>query len=198
MRIILGLGNPGPRYVRTRHNAGFLALERLATAAHAKLRPAGGREGPMDLAEVHAFGEDLVLARPMTYMNESGRAAAALAERHAASPGDFLVLYDDVALPLGRLRLRPGGSSGGHKGMESVIERLGSQDIPRLRLGILGATAGQAPEDLPAYVLEEFAPEEWPVVEQMLDRSREAVAEALRRGVEIAASRFNRWESPPE
>ena len=196
MRIILGLGNPGSRYARTRHNAGFLAVERFAGEIGVRLRPPATPSPPMEIAQARAFGEDLVLARPLTFMNCSGDAAKALASRHGGAPGEFLVLYDDIALPLGRLRLRIRGSAGGHKGMESVIEHLGTSEIPRLRLGILGSGAGVAPEVLADYVLEEFASDEWPVVEQMLNRSMEALATALSRGVEIAASLFNRSENP--
>ena len=202
----MGLGNPGPRYARTRHNAGFLALERLAGTLGVRLRPSPFPAPPLETGQAEAFGEELLLARPLTWMNRSGDAARALAERHGGAAGDFLVLYDDVALPLGRIRLRSRGSSGGHRGMESVIGALGTPEVPRLRLGILGvggaggvgegAGAGSGVEDLADYVLEEFASDEWPVVEQMLDRSVEALETAIRRGVDAAASLFNRAESP--
>ena len=190
MRIILGLGNPGLRYALSRHNVGFLAVDRLASEIGARFRAVEER---LEVAQAKAFGEELILAKPLTYMNWSGKAAAELAVRHSVPPQEFVVVYDDIALPLGRLRLRARGSAGGHRGMQSVVEHLQTREIPRLRLGILGKGERR---DLAEYVLQAFDPDEWPVVEKMLERSVEALALAVSRGVPVAASKFNRMEAP--
>lgn len=190
MRIILGLGNPGLRYALSRHNVGFLAVDRLASEIGARFRVVEER---LEVAQAKAFGEELILAKPLTYMNWSGKAAAELAVRHSVPPQEFMVVYDDIALPLGRLRLRARGSAGGHRGMQSVVEHLQTREIPRLRLGILGKGERR---DLAEYVLQAFDPDEWPVVEMMLERSVEALALAVSRGVPVAASKFNRMEAP--
>jgi len=190
LRIILGLGNPGLRYALSRHNVGFLAVDRLASEIGARFRVVEER---LEVAQAKAFGEELILAKPLTYMNWSGKAAAELAVRHSVPPQEFMVVYDDIALPLGRLRLRARGSAGGHRGMQSVVEHLQTREIPRLRLGILGKGERR---DLAEYVLQAFDPDEWPVVEMMLERSVEALALAVSRGVPVAASKFNRMEAP--
>jgi len=190
LRIILGLGNPGLRYALSRHNVGFLAVDRLASEIGARFRVVEER---LEVAQAKAFGEELILAKPLTYMNWSGKAAAELAVRHSVPPQEFVVVYDDIALPLGRLRLRARGSAGGQRGMQSVVEHLQTREIPRLRLGILGKGERR---DLAEYVLQAFDPDEWPVVEKMLERSVEALALAVSRGVPVAASKFNRMEAP--
>jgi len=190
LRIILGLGNPGLRYALSRHNVGFLAVDRLASEIGARFRVIEER---LEVAQAKAFGEELILAKPLTYMNWSGKAAAELAVRHSVPPQEFMVVYDDIALPLGRLRLRARGSAGGQRGMQSVVEHLQTREIPRLRLGILGKGERR---DLAEYVLQAFDPDEWPVVEKMLERSVEALALAVSRGVPVAASKFNRMEAP--
>ena len=146
-----------------------------------------------DVARGEALGEVVLLGLPRTYMNRSGEAARELVGRHGADPADVIVVYDDVALPLGRIRLRARGSSGSHKGMQSVIAHLGTREIPRLRLGIGGA--GERPE-LADYVLDEFDADERPVVERMLERGVEALLVVLNEGLARAASRFNRMEAP--
>ena len=129
LRLILGLGNPGERYRDTRHNVGFRVVEELARRRGVRLRTA-------ECASLVGEGPELVLAQPQTYMNRSGYAARCLLERRGLAPQDLLIVFDDVHLPLGRLRLRPSGSPGGHRGMESVLENLRSAEVPRLRLGV--------------------------------------------------------------
>lgn len=137
-------------------------------------------------------GDTLVLAQPHTYMNRSGYAARCLVERYGFDPGDMLVVYDEVALPLGRLRLRPGGSPAGHRGLESVIHELRSDEIPRLRLGIAAdGDDAEPPADLAEYVLEPFAAEEEEAVGEMVSRAAAACQAWLDDGVETAMNRFN-------
>jgi PTH1 family peptidyl-tRNA hydrolase len=144
-----------------------------------------------------AVGEGLIVALPQTFMNRSGYAARCLAERHGVEPSGVLVVYDDVALPLGRLRLRGRGSAGGHRGMESVIENLQSAEVPRLRLGIAPAGGFAAETDLAEWVLEPFTAAETPAVEAMLTRATEAAGCWLDEGTEAAMNRFNREDLSP-
>ena len=184
--IILGLGNPGGRYEHTRHNAGRLALERLARAAGLKLSRGDGR---FQAARWERPAGAVFLARPTTYMNESGAAAERLAELTGLGPERFLVLVDDIELPLGRLRLRGKGSSGGHRGLDSLIACLHSDGFARLRLGI-GKPAGDAAQ----YVLDEFGPQEEEALERMLEAAAGAVCRFLDQGLEPAMSSVN---APP-
>lgn len=178
LRLVVGLGNPGPKYARTRHNAGFRLLDSLG-------------EGPwrdfQGLGRV-ARREALLLAQPLTYMNESGRFVESLARFHKLRPDELLVCFDDVALPLGRLRLRPAGSSGGQKGMQSIIECLGTSEIPRLRLGVGPQPPGVDSTD---FVLGRFTREEEAALEEVLARGREAVLMAASLGLEPAMNRCN-------
>jgi len=130
----------------------------------------------------------LRLAKPLTYMNRSGYSARCLVERHAFEPGDLLVVYDEVALPLGRLRLRPGGSPAGHRGLESVIGELRSAEVPRLRLGI---AAEEMPEELIDYVLSPFGGDEEATVDDMVERAADACEAWYEEGIEAAMNRFN-------
>jgi len=183
LRLILGLGNPGERYAETRHNLGFRVVEELARRRG--LRLVDGACGSR-MAE----GPGLILAAPQTYMNRSGYAARCFAEHRGVAPQDLLVVYDDVALPLGRLRLRPSGSPGGHRGMESILENLGSAEVPRLRLGIapVEEPVGEALEE---YVLATFSPSELETVQSMVVRAADAVECWLADGPQVAMNRFN-------
>lgn len=181
-RLILGLGNPGERYSDTRHNVGFLVVEELARRRGVRL----------DRRECNSFlgGEDILLAQPQTYMNRSGWAARCLVETHGLDPSGVLVVYDEVALPLGKLRLRKSGSPGGHRGLESVIENLRTDQVPRLRLGI---SPGEPPrgEDLVDFVLAPFLPGEREAVDAMVTRAADACEVWLREGAEAAMAKFN-------
>jgi len=191
MRLILGLGNPGEPYRDTRHNVGFRVVEELARRW----------EIPIDGMECNSLvgrfaktaGEDAVLlVKPQTYMNRSGWAARCFAERHELDPAAVLVIYDEVNLPLGKLRLRRGGSPAGHRGLESVIENLRTAEIPRLRLGVApeeGKPAGG--EELVDFVLSPFKPEESEAVEEMIRRAADACEAWLGEGIEAAMGRFN-------
>lgn len=183
LRLVVGLGNPGPKYARTRHNVGFRLLESLAETPWLDFQGLGRV----------SRREALLLAQPLTYMNESGRFALALARAHKLRPEELLVCFDEVALPLGRLRLRPGGSSGGQKGMQSIIDRLGTSEIPRLRLGIGPQPPGVDATD---FVLSRFTEKEETALDEVLARGRDAVLLAASAGLELAMNRCNAEPEP--
>lgn len=182
MRAILGLGNPGEAYRATRHNAGFLVVEELA-------RRLGLQFGGDECRCRVAASRDLLLVQPQTYMNRSGYAARCLVESRGLAVADLLVVYDDVHLPLGRLRLRPGGSPAGHRGMESIVENLSTAEVPRLRLGV--GREGLSGEALVSFVLAPFAPEEHEAVAAMIVRAADAAECWLAHGPDAAMNRFN-------
>ncbi len=185
MRLVVGLGNPGRRYRGTRHNVGWEVLDRLAR----RLKVAVDRDEGWALVGTARLGRRRVLlAKPQTFVNLSGTAVDDLRRRHRIRPEEVLVIVDDLDLPLGRLRLRPGGSHGGHRGLRSVLDALGTEDVPRLRIGIGRPPAGVDPAD---YVLTPFTPDERAVVEPALDRAAEAAEVALREGLQTAMTRFN-------
>lgn len=183
--LIVGLGNPGPQYVTNRHNVGFRCLERLAADNDLAF---DRRQKRARVARGTIRGQPVILVQPQTFMNESGRAVAPLARFYKVQPGCLLVIYDDLDLPLGAVRLRPEGGSGGHKGMRSIIEHLGSQAFPRLRIGIGRPPGRMAPA---AYVLQDFSMEEKPQVEETLEWAVAAVEAWLCEGIEVAMSRYN-------
>jgi len=181
----VGLGNPGPRYSGTRHNLGYRVVEALARQLKA--------ESPFQLrhslcAAAGSGEKRLLLAQPLTYMNLSGRAAAELLRRYGLEPGQVVLVYDDLDLPPGRIRLRRGGSSAGHRGVQSVIEALGSADFLRLRLGIGKPSEG----DAATYVLEVPPPPEQELLDRAVERAVEALAFLVEAGPEEAMNRFNR------
>ena len=182
--LVAGLGNPGRKYRKNRHNVGFMAVERLAAAHGLSLSRVEQRAV---VGSGHIASRSVLLAKPQTYMNKSGDAVGPLANYYKIDAADVLVIYDDLDLPLGTLRLRDRGGAGGHNGMKSIIQHLGN-DFPRLRLGI-GRPPGRMPPA--AYVLQDFGDDEWPIVEQVLDRAVDAVDLFLRDGVNLAMSRFN-------
>lgn len=182
-RLILGLGNPGERYRDTRHNAGFLVVEELA-------RRWGLRLDRRECNAIVAHGGEALLAMPQTYMNRSGWAARCLLETHGIDPSDVLVVYDEVALPLGRLRLRKSGSPGGHRGLESVIENLRTDQVPRLRLGIAPEEPPRG-EDLVEFVLSASLPQERELFASMVQRAADACEVWLKEGPDAAMQKFN-------
>lgn len=182
--LILGLGNPGSEYRETRHNVGFLVVDELARRLGAALE-AG------DCRCRIGRSEELILAQPQTFMNRSGYAASCLREVRGIEPGEMLVVYDDVDLPLGSLRLRPGGSPGGHRGMESVVENLRTDRIPRLRLGIREGETAPKGEALVDFVLSPFPEELWDEVDRMLERAADACEAWIDEGIDRAMNRFN-------
>ncbi|MDY7094301.1 MAG: aminoacyl-tRNA hydrolase [Acidobacteriota bacterium] len=188
-RLVLGLGNPGERYARTRHNVGFRVVEELARRRDLRL-------GKLECNALSAADPVVMLAQPQTYMNRSGYALRCLAERHGFEAEDVLVVYDEVALPLGKLRLRVQGSPGGHRGMESVIENVRTDEVARLRCGIQhGGIADEEAEDdldLVAFVLAEFTAEEESAVKEMILRAADACEAWLADGATVAMNQFNR------
>ncbi|HEY2954513.1 MAG TPA: aminoacyl-tRNA hydrolase [Candidatus Eisenbacteria bacterium] len=185
MAVVLGLGNPGARYARTRHNAGARVVEALVGRWTA--RPAGAAPEYRAWEAEHA-GRAVGLLVARTHMNESGRALAAFRERHPFEPADLLVVTDDVYLPLGMVRLRARGSSGGHRGLASVEEALGSRDWARLRVGV-GVVAAEALGD---HVLEEFGEEEVAQADEAIQKAADAVECWAFEGLLAAMNRFNR------
>lgn len=184
-RVVFGLGNPGAKYRLTRHNLGFMLLDHLEREWG--WTPRAGR-GDYVLSEGSLDGRRVLLVRPITYMNLSGRAVAQVLAGEGLENPQWLVAVDDVVIDRGRLRMRAGGSHGGHNGLRSIQETLGHAEYPRLRLG-----CGPAPEDedLADYVLGEFAEDEWDEVTKMVDRAGQAVRSWLVDGVERTMSRFN-------
>lgn len=180
LRLLVGLGNPGREYRETRHNVGFLLLDRLASRERAEFRTEKSWQ-----AEVARAG-DLLLCKPLTYMNLSGQSVRPLSQFYKIEPAQMLVILDDMALPLGKLRFRKDGSAGGHNGLKSIIEQLGTNVVPRLRVGI-----GSAERDAVDHVLGRFTLEERPALEQTLDRALEAIDCARTRGLEAAMNAYN-------
>lgn len=183
--LIVGLGNPGRRYAGNRHNVGFQVLDRLA-AAHGLAFTR--HQGQALIATGQIADRPVILAKPQTYMNESGRAVAALVRFYRIDMPNLLVVYDDLDLPFGTLRLRPEGSAGGHHGMESIIAALGRQDFPRLRIGI-GRPPGRI--DPVDYVLQDFDREQQEVLPELYDRAVKAIESFLSEGIVLTMSRHN-------
>ncbi len=184
MFLILGLGNPGEKYRRTRHNAGFWAVEELARKHGAVFRPKRG----YDLAEAELYTEKVFLARPLTYMNLSGKAVRRMRRKLGIDPASMLVVHDDIDLKPGTIRIRRGGSSGGHLGVQSVIEGLGTADFPRIRVGV-----GRPPVNMdPArYVLTELRGEELEEFLSWCSRAASAAESVVMDGLETAMSLYN-------
>ncbi len=191
LALVVGLGNPGDKYAGTRHNVGFMALERLAAEAGSGFRTQSKLHGL--LAEVGQGAARLRLLMPQTYMNDSGRSIRSALDWYAFEPAQLLVVVDDMDLPLGRLRLRASGSAGGHNGLRSTISHLGTQDFPRLRIGI-GAPADNPVERKArtvGHVLGRFAAAEQPLLEDVLTEVEAGIGLIQRLGLERAGNRLN-------
>jgi len=186
IRLVAGLGNPGPEYAATRHNIGFMVVDQLA----AQFGSIWEKSSKWEALIAKLTG--VFLAKPMTYMNRSGYAVLKLAQFYKIQPAEILVVIDDTALPLGRLRLRASGGSGGHNGLESVIVQFGTEDIPRLRVGI----GEPPPSGSVDYVLSRFFEEEKPVVRSAINRAAEAVKCAIDNNLVSAMNIFNKTEEP--
>lgn len=191
LMLLAGLGNPGDRYAGTRHNVGFLVLDRLAASAGASFRAQPRLQG--DLADVGSGDQRLRLLKPTTYMNNSGQSVRASLDWFGWGPEQLLVIVDDMDLPLGRLRLRASGSAGGHNGLRSIIQHLGSDAFPRLRIGIgaPGASPVERRERTVGHVLGRFAEAERPLLEQVLQEVVDGIDRIQRLGLERAGNRIN-------
>lgn len=200
--LIVGLGNPGAEYDRTRHNIGFMAIDRLATSwsiSVGKEKRFYGIFGEGRLSNRLANNGKMRLLKPTTYMNLSGQALRACADWFKVSPENILVIYDDMDLPLGKLRLRPSGSAGGHNGMKSIISHLGTQNFPRLRLGIGrggkdnddSVIVSKANQNVTNHVLGGFSAKETKILPEILDLAESTVTSILADGLEKAMSLYN-------
>ncbi|MCF8000415.1 MAG: aminoacyl-tRNA hydrolase [Halanaerobiales bacterium] len=184
MKLIVGLGNPGKKYAETRHNVGFTAIKRLADSFDI-------RNVDKDCEALIAKGKikdkKVILAQPLTYMNNSGRAVAKLIDKYNISLKDLVVIYDDLDLPTGKLRVKSNGSSGGHNGIQSIIDKLNTQEINRVKIGI------GRPLNLPVteYVLREFNSDQKKRVEKTFKKIDEVIIEIIKNGVESAMNNFN-------
>ncbi len=185
MHCIIGLGNPGPQYAQTRHNVGFRVVDVLAER-HRLPEPQRMMQAILGRGKI--AGNKVLVVKPMTFMNDSGRAVARICMHYELTPSDLLVICDDINLDLGMLRLRRSGSAGGQKGIQSIVDYLGTDEFPRLRLGL-----GRLDTDMDAkaFVLSPFEPEEEPAADEMTLRAAQAVECILAEGLETAMNKFN-------
>jgi peptidyl-tRNA hydrolase, PTH1 family len=193
VKLIVGLGNPGIEYQFTPHNLGFLAVDRIAEQCGVEVR---NRQSRALTARAEIAGVPVLLAKPETFMNLSGLSVRELVDEYQADPAqDLLVIYDELDLPLGAIRVRKQGSAAGHNGMKSILAALGSQQVQRIRLGI-------APDhevgDGARYVLGAFRKAQYPLIDEVLDTTAKAVQKILTEGVDAAMNEFNRRSDPPE
>lgn len=186
IRVVMGLGNPGAGYGATRHNVGRRVVDRLAERNGAELRRRWRLAA--EIGDVDLGGRRVALVRSRVFMNESGRPVAALRRTRGIRPEELLVILDDADLPLGEIRLRPAGGSGGHRGMQSILEACGSSAVPRLRIGI---GRGEVHDNLVDYVLTPFGPDEQALVETTVDRAADAVVGVVTDGIETTMNRVN-------
>ncbi|MDQ5952277.1 MAG: peptidyl-tRNA hydrolase, family [Patescibacteria group bacterium] len=177
--LIVGLGNPGKEYVNTRHNAGFLALDALAGALQESWKL--NKSAKAEVIETRYFDKKIILAKPQTFMNLSGQSVTSLANKFGIDPQNVWVVSDDVALPLGTLRVRKGGSAGGHNGLKSIMEKLGTDEFVRFRIGV-----NEPPANIPLenYVLQKFSKAESGSLKNILAKTQETLLHALANGVE--------------
>ena len=194
MRLIVGLGNPGKEYRETRHNVGFMVADEIAKRHGLTLAMAPSQVPDAFMAK--KFGAaPFLLAKPLTFMNRSGDAVAALAHYYDVAAGDLLVVVDEVALPFGRLRARARGSAGGHNGLKSVIERLGTTEFPRLRLGV---GRGDARRDLADHVLSKFEADEQSALGEFITRAADAAEMFAADGIEKVMNTYNPGATDPD
>ena len=187
-RLVVGLGNPGDGYANTRHNVGFQVANRLAKRARAEFAK---KAADARIAEGALGDTKIAIARPQTFMNDSGRSVGKLLQRYRLAPENVIVVYDDIDLPLGKIRIRDRGGPGTHNGMRSVVGEIG-EGFPRVRIGVAPASAtAEMPRDLADYVLRPFDADERVEADRAIDRATEAVEVALRDGLRRAMDRFN-------
>jgi len=187
-KVIMGLGNPGEQYEKTRHNFGFMVVDRLADKKQLSFCLSGK---PYVWSETDIVSVGVCLCKPLTYMNNSGVAARDILHSYNLTSEDLLVIYDDIDLPLGKVRLRKRGSSGGHRGIQSIIDQLESREFPRLRLGIGPQDEGVAAED---YVLDNFRKAEIPIAKNVIETAVKVAEDFLSCDIEHVMNRYNRWD----
>lgn len=192
--LIVGLGNPEPKYDNTRHNIGFNAVDELAKIWQMDLKDNKRFQG-LFAEGIAPGGKKIRLLKPLTYMNRSGQSVRAVTDWYKLKAQSILVIYDDMDLPVGRLRMRLTGSAGGHNGMKSIITHLGNKDFPRLRIGI-GRSDGK--KETIGHVLGKFSPSETKVVEEILYVSVKAIELSLKEGIEKSMSRYNGFSANME
>ena len=184
--LIAGLGNPGPEYENTLHNLGFLTIDRLGQRNNIRIN----RTDSKSLLGIGSInGQEALLAKPQTFMNLSGTAVKALVDKYSVDIANVLVIYDELDLPWTGVRIRPKGSAGGHHGIEDLIKRLGTQDFPRIRLGI---HPGHPVRDGAGFVLSSLKKAQMPELDELLDHAAAATESILAEGVEMAMTKFNR------
>ena len=188
MKLIVGLGNPGAEYERSRHNIGWLVADAFARKFRIEI---DRHEKNAMTGSGRVAGGSVMVAKPLTYMNLSGDAVRLLSNAYLESTDDLMVVYDDIDLPLGKLRIRPNGSSGTHNGMRSIVESLASERFPRLRCGVRGANYAEGAR-LRDYVLDDFTPDEQPAVDAMIGRAVDALVLFCRGDLRRAMNEFNR------
>jgi PTH1 family peptidyl-tRNA hydrolase len=193
MKLIVGLGNPGQRYANNRHNVGFICLSHFARTQGIQFDK---KQGKARIGTGEVAGNKVVLAKPQTYMNLSGESVSRLIKKFNINPDDLLVIHDDLDLPLGKIRIRHGSSSGGHKGIDSIINELGSQDFIRLRVGIGHPAENKdttefSDDEIITYVLGDFTPDEKQTITQVIPKVSEAILCLLTEGLTVAMNRYN-------
>ncbi|MFQ6121763.1 MAG: aminoacyl-tRNA hydrolase [Dehalococcoidales bacterium] len=193
MKLIVGLGNPGRIYARNRHNIGFMCLGYFAKQQGIRLDK---KQGQARIGTGEVAGNKLIVARPQTHMNLSGESVSRLVKKFNISLNDLLIIHDDLDLPLGKIRLSQGSGSGGHKGVDSIITHLGSQDFPRIRIGIsrpsiIEGSVETREADIVAYVLSDFTPDEKKTITQVMPKVGEAILCLLTEGLTAAMNKYN-------
>jgi len=193
MKLIIGLGNPGRGYANNRHNIGFTCLNYFTRTQGIRFDK---KQGKARIGTGEVAGVKVAVARPQTYMNRSGESVSRLIKRFDINLDDLLVIHDDLDLPLGKIRIRQGGGSGGHKGIESITSSLGSQDFLRLRVGVGRPTATEgsieiSDADIIAYVLSDFTPDQKQIITTVISRVSEAIYYLLTEGLTAAMNKYN-------
>jgi PTH1 family peptidyl-tRNA hydrolase len=193
MKLIVGLGNPGRKYANNRHNIGFMCLRHFAKAQGIRFDK---KQGQARIGTGEVAGDKVILARPQTYMNQSGQSVSRLVKKFNIDPNDLFIIHDDLDLPPGKIRIRRGGSSGGHKGIDSIIADLDSRDFIRLRIGIgrpaiIEDDTQTAEAEIIDYVLSDFTPEEKRVISRVIPGVSEAIYCLLTEGLVAAMNKYN-------
>ncbi len=193
MKLIVGLGNLGQGYANNRHNVGFICLSHFARTQGIRFDK---KQGKARVGTGEVAGNKVVLAKPQTYMNLSGESVSRLIKKFDINLNNLIIIHDDLDLPLGRIRIRHGGSSGGHKGIDSIINKLGSQDFIRLRVGIGHPTENEdttesSNDEIITYVLSDFTPDEKRTIAQVIPKVSEAILYLLTEGLTAAMNRYN-------